>query len=115
MGDLRALLATDIQDIVLSTDDLGEEGTYTPKGEAGRTIKFLPDRTKAPDDRAETRSSRVRSAVVRVANHATLGIVTPKEGDTLEMVLRAGGSAVTARLAEIISSTTASHRLRFTG
>lgn len=111
---LRDLLATDIQDIVLNTSDLAEEVTYTPKGGAGITINVLPFRAAAPDSREEGRNMQFRSARVRVANHATLGIVTPKEGDTIAMVIRAGQSSQTVRVSAIISTTTASHILEVT-
>jgi len=112
---LRDLLASDIQDVVLNTSDLAEQVTYTPKSGSGAvTINVFPLRAPAPDEREEARNFRVRSARIRIANHATLGVVAPAEGDTVLMVIRAGQSAATTRVTAIISSSTASHILEVT-
>ena len=110
---LRDLAAKDVQDVVLNDQDFAEQVTYKPKAGGSVTINALPMRGE-PDAREESGSHRYRGSMLRIANHATLGVVTPKLGDKIDMVQRVGGGTVEARVAAIVSTTEASHVLEVT-
>ena len=112
---LRDLFSSDVEEVILNTDDFAEQITYTRKESPGspRDINAKISRME-PDDREESSYTRYRAARVTVQNHAEKGVVKPEEGDTIRLVMRVGRPAVTARVTAIIVSNEGYHQLEVT-
>jgi hypothetical protein len=82
--------------VLLNTDEFAESVTYTPSGGSAKTINALVDRNPMRMLEAAAMGFQQAGLEIYIANDATLGVTSVKEGlDTVTLKLRQGDSSTT--------------------
>ncbi len=102
MGLLSDQLVADAL-AMTSTDEFGQDVSYTPSGGSARTIPAVVN-YNPPSTMPESGKVLTGDASVEIRNHATLGATTiTTQRDTITMPARIGGASRSWTIVEIIS------------
>ena len=118
---LKSQIAADVASVLLNTDEFAEDVTYTPSGEAAKSIKAVFDYEGfTPEDAEDGRVQR-HDATLFISTDATLGIANPNAKDQVTIssevwdivrVMESGNGAARLQLVRFVPEEKSSEKLR---
>ncbi len=107
----KEMMKTDVENVLLNTDEFAAEISYTPSGGTARTIKAVIE-IKQPETIEEDFGRALHHmAEIFVLNDATSGIDTVSLANDRITLTDDGGTERTARILRIVNSDYASKTL----
>lgn len=115
--NLRQLMARHARTVLVRKDHHGEDVLYQFKdGTPDRTITAVVNRQDiAPAQPGSVLEIGQRTAIVWIPRHETAGVLAIAPGDRLELALRLGDEAVSARIRRVVSQDEAGFEVEVAG